>query len=99
MNTIKLEKGNSLLVAHRDLSGIECENTNASFVAAGNRSYYGIECDIYKTAGGKSHPQPNKKAAVRGAFHKAGFTCRKTKGVRTICRTRFHTPCRRTVGR
>ena len=43
MNTIKLNKGNVRVVAHRGLSGIERENTNAAFVAAANRSYYGIE--------------------------------------------------------
>ena len=53
MNTIKFEKKNTLAVAHRGLSGIEAENTNAAFVAAGNRSYYGIETDIHKTADGK----------------------------------------------
>jgi len=52
LNTIKFEKGNTLVVAHRGLSGIEPENTNAAFIAAGNRSYYGIETDIYKTADG-----------------------------------------------
>ena len=53
MNTIKFDKKNVLVVAHRGLSGIETENTNAAFVAAGNRSYYGIETDIHKTADGK----------------------------------------------
>jgi glycerophosphoryl diester phosphodiesterase len=53
MNTIKFEKKNTLVVAHRGLSGIETENTNAAFVAAGNRSYYGIETDIHKTADGQ----------------------------------------------
>ena len=38
MNTIKFDKKNALVVAHRGLSGIERENTNAAFVAAGNRS-------------------------------------------------------------
>lgn len=52
MNTIKFEKGKTLAVAHRGLSGIERENTNAAFVAAGNRSYYGIETDIHRTADG-----------------------------------------------
>lgn len=41
------------MVAHRGLSGIERENTNAAFVAAGNRSHYGIETDVVKTADGK----------------------------------------------
>ena len=52
MNTIKFEKGNELVVAHRGLSGIETENTNSAFVAAANRSYYGIETDIHVTADG-----------------------------------------------
>lgn len=52
METVKFEKGGTRVVAHRGLSGIECENTNAAFVAAGNRSYYGIETDIHKTADG-----------------------------------------------
>lgn len=53
MNTIKFEKGNVLVVAHRGLSGIETENTNSAFVAAGNRSYYGIETDIHRTTDGR----------------------------------------------
>ena len=53
MNTIKIDKRQVKLVAHRGLSGIEVENTNAAFVAAGNRSYYGIETDIHRTNDGK----------------------------------------------
>lgn len=53
MDTIKFEKKNTKVVAHRGLSGIEVENTNSAFVAAGNRSHWGIETDIYKTADGK----------------------------------------------
>lgn len=53
MDTVKFEKLNTLMVAHRGLSGIEKENTNAAFVAAGNRSYYGIETDVHKTLDGK----------------------------------------------
>lgn len=52
MNTIKFEKGNIGVVAHRGLSGIERENTASAFVAAGNRSYYGIETDIRRTSDG-----------------------------------------------
>lgn len=52
MDTIKIEKGNARIVAHRGLSRIERENTNAAFIAAGNRSYYGIETDVRKTADG-----------------------------------------------
>lgn len=52
MNTLKIDKKNALLVAHRGLSGIEPENTSFAFVAAGNRSYFGIETDIHCTADG-----------------------------------------------
>ena len=53
MDTIKYNKNTAKTVAHRGLSGIETENTNAAFVAAGNRSYYGIETDIHRTADGR----------------------------------------------
>ena len=53
MNTVKINKKKTLIVAHRGLSGIEAENTCASFIAAGNRSYYGIETDIRRTADGR----------------------------------------------
>ena len=53
MDTVKFKKRNTLVVAHRGASGLECENTNASFIVAGNRSYYGIETDIHRTADGK----------------------------------------------
>ncbi len=53
MDTIKINNGPVKMIAHRGLSGIERENTNAAFVAAGNRSYYGIETDIHRTADGK----------------------------------------------
>ena len=53
MNTIKFEKKNSKVIAHRGLSGIELENSIAAFVAAGNRSYYGIETDVHVTKDGK----------------------------------------------
>ena len=66
MNTVKFDKKNALVVAHRGLSGIERENTNAAFVAAGNRSYYGIETDFHRTADGKfiiSHDQSLKRVS------------------------------------
>jgi len=53
MNTIKVENKNVQMIAHRGLSGIEKENTNSAFVAAGNRSYFGIETDIHVTLDGK----------------------------------------------
>lgn len=54
MNTTKFNHPNKpLMVAHRGVSGLETENTCAAFVAAGNRSYYGIETDVHVTADGK----------------------------------------------
>ncbi len=52
MNTIKFDKRNVKMTAHRGVSGLETENTAAAFVAAGQRSYFGIETDIHKTADG-----------------------------------------------
>ena len=53
MNTVKIDKGTIKMIAHRGLSGLERENTCPAFVAAGNRSYWGIETDIHVTADGK----------------------------------------------
>ena len=55
MNTIKLDKQGSKvqMIGHRGICGLERENTCASFIAAGNRSYWGVETDIHCTADGK----------------------------------------------
>ena len=54
MDTIKLiNKGDCKMIAHRGVSKLERENTAAAFVAAGNRSYFGVETDIYVTKDGK----------------------------------------------
>ncbi|MBP5256661.1 MAG: hypothetical protein J6Z80_06370 [Clostridia bacterium] len=53
MDTKKINKGNVKMIAHRGLSGIEPENTVAAFIAAGNRSYFGIETDVHVTSDGK----------------------------------------------
>lgn len=53
MNTIRIDHGTTRMVAHRGVSGLETENTCAAFVAAGNRSYVGIETDIHVTADGE----------------------------------------------
>lgn len=37
------------MIAHRGLSGLEKENTIAAFVAAGVKSYFGIETDVHVT--------------------------------------------------
>ena len=52
MDTVKFSKKDVKVIAHRGLSGIETENTNSAFVAAGNRSYWGIETDVHKTTDG-----------------------------------------------
>jgi glycerophosphoryl diester phosphodiesterase len=46
MNTIKIDKYFRGMVANNGLSGIETENTIFSFLAAANRSYYGISCEL-----------------------------------------------------
>lgn len=53
MDTIKIEGCKPKMIAHRGLSGIERENTYPAFVAAANRSYFGIETDVHVTADGK----------------------------------------------
>lgn len=53
MNTLKINTKGVKMIAHRGLSGIERENTYPAFVAAGNRSYYGIETDVHRTAAGE----------------------------------------------
>lgn len=52
-DTLKIERSNVRMVAHRGLSGLEKENTASAFVAAGNRSYYGVETDVHVTADGQ----------------------------------------------
>ena len=53
VNTISFDKKQVKMVAHRGVSGLECENTAAAFVAAGNRSYFGIESDVHVTKDGR----------------------------------------------
>lgn len=47
MNTIKIDPKQTKMIAHRGVCGLERENTCAAFVAAGNRSYFGIETDVH----------------------------------------------------
>ena len=68
MDTIKFNKMNVKMVAHRGLSGIERENTYPAFVAAGNRSYFGIESDVHKTADGKFviiHDETTRRVSLK----------------------------------
>ena len=54
MDTVKIASKNGVrMVAHRGASALERENTCASFLAAANRSYYGIETDLYRTKDGR----------------------------------------------
>ena len=50
MNSIKINHGKTLMIAHRGLSGLEKENTMQSFVCGGQHTYYGMECDIHPTS-------------------------------------------------
>lgn len=51
-DTIRIEQA-VRTIAHRGQSGLELENTAAAFVAAGNRSHWGIETDVHRTADGQ----------------------------------------------
>ena len=53
IDTLHLNSPKPKMIAHRGLSGLELENTNSAFVAAGNRSYFGIETDVHVTADGQ----------------------------------------------
>jgi len=53
MSAMKTENNKVCMIAHRGRSGIETENTCAAFVAAGNRSFWGIESDVHVTKDGK----------------------------------------------
>lgn len=53
MDTLHLNSPKPKMIAHRGLSGLEMENTASAFVAAGNRSYFGIETDVHRTADGQ----------------------------------------------
>lgn len=67
MDTIKINKKQALMVAHRGASAMEKENTLAAFIAAGNRSYFGIETDVHRTLDGKFicfHDDTTKRVAI-----------------------------------
>lgn len=53
MDTIKINKKDVLMVAHRGVSGIETENTKEAFILGGNKTYYGIETDVHVTLDGR----------------------------------------------
>lgn len=70
MDTVKINSGNVKLIAHRGLSGLQTENTVPAFILAGEKSYFGIETDIHKTADGKFvviHDETTKRVS-RGEF-------------------------------
>ncbi len=49
----KINANGAKFISHRGLSRIERQNTIPAFIAAANRSYFGIESDVQKTADGK----------------------------------------------
>ena len=56
MDTIKLNKSAQpavRMIGHQGLHHLEVGNTCASFVVAGNRTYWGIETDVHVTADGQ----------------------------------------------
>ena len=70
MDTLRLETPNKpRMIAHRGMSGLEMENTCSAFVAAGNRTYFGIETDVHVTADGQFiiiHDDNTKRVAGDG---------------------------------
>lgn len=53
MDTIKINKGTTKLIAHRGVSGLEQENTVASFLLASYKTYFDIETDVHVTKDNK----------------------------------------------
>ena len=51
--TVEIDNIDVKMIAHRGLSGLEIENTEAAFIAAGESSHYGIEADVRRTADGR----------------------------------------------
>lgn len=67
MDTLRLTGPKPRMIAHRGLSGIEMENTCSAFVAAGNRSYFGVETDVHVTEDGGFiiiHDDNTKRVAI-----------------------------------
>ena len=84
MDTVRIQKGNVKMIAHRGVSGLELENTCAAFVAAGNRSYFGIETDVHVTADGKFiiiHDSNTQRVATEAMVAEES-TCEALRGIR-----------------
>lgn len=67
MDTVKINSKHVKMIAHRGVSGLERENTCPAFVAAGNRSYFGVETDVHKTRDGKFvviHDETTKRVSL-----------------------------------
>lgn len=52
-STLPFDRKNTKIIAHRGLSGLYPENSIPAFLAAAERSYYGIETDVHRTSDGK----------------------------------------------
>ena len=66
-DTLRLSGPKPKMIAHCGVSGLELENTSSAFVAAGNRSYFGIETDVHRTADGQYicfHDDTTKRVAL-----------------------------------
>jgi len=93
-DTVRIaDKKQAKLVAHRGVSGIATENTCAAFIAAGKRSYFGIETDVHRTKDGKFvvfHDDNLKRmAGLDAVVEETEFdTLREI----TLFDTRFHKP-------
>ncbi len=52
-DTVKVKANGAKFIAHCGMPRFEMENTIPSFIAAANRSFFGIETDLQKTADGR----------------------------------------------
>lgn len=53
LGSVRIDRKQTKMIAHRGLSGVETENTLPSFKRAARGSYYGIETDIHVTSDGR----------------------------------------------
>ena len=49
---LETDKQETVLIAHRGMRSVAPENTVPAFIEAGEHGYWGIECDVYRTADG-----------------------------------------------
>ena len=77
LGSVRIDRKQTKMIAHRGLSGVETENTLPSFRRAASGSYFGIETDVHVTSDGQFavfHDDTTKRMTEG----KAEFTLEKT---------------------